>query len=178
MAISETNRGNNQMQVRLAVVVDKPDLEAIYADVGSWLHDVKGITDQWPRRWGTKLLDRLIDARVLYVAELGSEIVGSFLYSDRGDAWVEKSRDAMYLGGLAVIRKFSGNGYGTELVKWAKAETERIGKQRLRLDCVASNKTLQNYYRSLGFRSVGEVENPDHLVLFEWISPEDQTKIP
>ena len=44
-----------------------------------------------------------------------------------------------------------GQRLGLRLLSWAEAKTRAEGKSCLRLDCLASNKAIREYYENAGF---------------------------
>jgi ribosomal protein S18 acetylase RimI-like enzyme len=78
------------------------------------------------------------------------------------DLWGEVSGDhsAIYLHRLAIDRKFAGQDVGKHIMRWVDgAVPEQLGKHVVRLDCLASISVLNDFYRDLGYRNVGEQAN-------------------
>lgn len=69
--------------------------------------------------------------------------------------WETQDRRAMYLHGLMVDRRYAGQRLGHQLLDWAAARARARGAELLRLDCVASNADLCDYYLHEGFIRVG-----------------------
>ncbi|MDQ2880505.1 MAG: hypothetical protein M3Y48_04380 [Actinomycetota bacterium] len=57
-----------------------------------------------------------------------------------------------------ALRRRSAAGLGSHLLNWAAGEVGRRHRQWLRLDCVALNRRLCQYYESHGFRHRGDVQ--------------------
>ncbi|MNR41332.1 Acetyltransferase (GNAT) family protein [compost metagenome] len=87
----------------------------------------------------------------VFVALLNGEFVGCFSVQWKyEEIWGDKFHDnAGYVHRLVVARKFKGQGIGERLLSWAEIYIGKQGKDWLRLDCMADNPTLNEYYRSL-----------------------------
>ena len=69
-----------------------------------------------------------------------------------------------------VDRRYAGPRLGQRLVEWALTRARNGGAELLRLDCVASNTALCDYYRRMGFTRAGTKEFPGNwaaTALFE-----------
>jgi protein-tyrosine phosphatase len=97
----------------------------------------------------------------VYLAFSGDEVAGCFrLVSSDEIVWPDAGEDALYLHSLLVIRKFSGLGFGRQMLKWCELHTRSAGKTSLRLDCFANNDVLRKYYEEAGYSCCGEVDAP------------------
>ena len=67
---------------------------------------------------------------------------------------------ALYLHKLAVRRAYAGCGWGVRMVSWAKAETQRRGIRRLRLDTLADSP-LAGFYAAQGFHFISRAKHPE-----------------
>ncbi|MFD0674813.1 GNAT family N-acetyltransferase [Cohnella sp. GCM10027633] len=73
--------------------------------------------------------------------------------------WGDLAADehAVYLHRLSVHRVFAGNGLGRQIMKWLDEGVDfPPGKTCIRLDCIASNPTLNAFYREAGYAYIGE----------------------
>ena len=88
----------------------------------------------------------------MYLAGLRGRPVGTLAlqWSD-DETWGDIPGDAGYVHGLAIRRDFADQGLGRELLRWAEARVAASGKKYLRLDCVAENRALNEYYRRAAF---------------------------
>jgi len=88
----------------------------------------------------------------MYLARLDGEPVGTIalLWSDE-ETWGDVPGAAGYVHGLAVRRDFAGQGLGRALLRWAENRAASSGREHLRLDCVAGNRALNEYYERAGF---------------------------
>ena len=72
--------------------------------------------------------------------------------------WGEIPQDAGYVHKLAVRRAHAGRGFGLQLLRWAEEQASIAGKQYLRLNCLASDRVLCDYYyEKAGFRHVRDI---------------------
>lgn len=129
---------------------------AILAGAGEWL-TAKGI-DQWgPGRFSRERGVEAIGRGEVYIASLEEEIVGTLRlqWSDES-VWGVRPDDAGYVHALAVGRAYAGNKVGEGLLRWAEEQVAAAGRHFLRLDCMAANSALRDYYLRAGFTCVGE----------------------
>lgn len=61
---------------------------------------------------------------------------------------------AGYLHRLAVLGDYKGKDLGSEIINWVAAQAKQKGRQYVRLDCRANNKSLCAYYEKQGFTLV------------------------
>ena len=140
----------------------------IYAEAGTWLHDVKGISGQWAREVPNEEAQQWIDSGGLYVASLESEPIGIVrILRDGGKLWSDRPEAAIYVGGIAVSRRFAGRGLGLNILSWAEQIARDDQKPFLRLDGMAANSRLRQYYVDSGFESLGESSYNDWFARLE-----------
>lgn len=72
--------------------------------------------------------------------------------------WPDHNPTAAYIHSLMVNRSLSGRRIGQRILKWAEGKIRSRGCSVARLDCVASNESLRNYYEQLGYRECGTVD--------------------
>lgn len=154
---------NSQKSQRVAVFSDRRgcrrlDLRNRLSD---WMHD-RGIS-QWHR-------SDVSEDRIRHQAEAGQWWV---IRSDTGDLiaavrtldedpqiWGPADWRAVYVHGLMVDRRHAGHGVGCGLLIWAAEYGRRQAAEVVRLDCVATNRDLCNYYLDQGFTRVGTKQLP------------------
>ncbi|MEH7072660.1 GNAT family N-acetyltransferase [Neobacillus drentensis] len=126
-----------------------------------WLQS-KGI-NQW-----SYLLDggeydpihRAILIEETYVLEIDNKVMGTFTASLKQndwdiEIWGKSIEPSVYIHRLAIGLNAKGNGLGWEALQW----TENYFANRvsyLRLDCVAHNQKLNEFYQNCGFTLVGQ----------------------
>lgn len=131
---------------------------AILEEAAGWLTD-RGI-DQWqPGGFDRLLLEASITAGEAYVVRQDgmAAAVFSLQWADPA-TWGDQPDDAGYFHDFAVRRSFAGRRLGLALLRWAEGYIRATGRAYLRLDCVANNPILNDYYRRAGYefqRQVG-----------------------
>lgn len=68
--------------------------------------------------------------------------------------WGPQPPVAGYLHKLAVGRAFAHQGIGPKIMDYVQGLVRQKGREYLRLDCIASNHFIMNYYKARGFRPV------------------------
>ncbi|WP_273653685.1 GNAT family N-acetyltransferase [Cellulomonas fimi] len=141
---------------------DVDEIHALRRDLEDWMAD-RGV-DQWPR--GSLPRDR-VEAQVAagewWVVRDAHGLAATIrlLWSDP-DFWGDDATPAVYVHGLMVARRRSGDGLGGALLDWAAAHGREAGVARFRLDCRTSNPALRRYYEGQGFVAVGERDFGTH----------------
>ena len=119
----------------------------------------KGLPTQWGPGVlsGEKIRNQTRHGEV-FLAKLGEETVGTVTlqWSDQ-IFWKEAPSDAGYMHKLAVRRTYAGRGLGLVMLAWAATQASVAGKKFLRLDCLADNKRIREYYERVGFVHKGDV---------------------
>lgn len=163
-----------ELQFARAIPADGQRVSTIVEEAARWLAS-KGIP-QWS--WyltdeGRKTIPDRITKLETYLVTLGGNDVATFTlqWADRM-FWGDKGEDeqAGYIHGLAVRRMFAGRGVGAAAIDWAGREIARRGRPFFRLDCMAENPRLCDFYRGQGFIDAGSAVLPDrtyHYQLFE-----------
>jgi len=149
-----------EISIRLASIDDAPSILQLWQGSAIWLQS-KGI-EQWnPDRFRLESVIRILnDGSDVYLAEKNGQIAGTyFLTWSDPFLWAElDDSDSGYIHRLAVHRMFKGEGNGAVLLKFAEEHIRANGKTKARLDCMADNPRLNQYYRDLGFRFIGRVD--------------------
>jgi ribosomal protein S18 acetylase RimI-like enzyme len=101
---------------------------------------------------------RLLEHETYLVLDETNIAVATFTvqWSDR-ETWGDRGVDgsAVYVYGPAVRRGSAGRGIGYAMIDAAEELGAARQKQFVRLDCMASNPSLCEYYRRAGFAKVG-----------------------
>jgi len=74
--------------------------------------------------------------------------------------WGEQQPDSGYVHKLAVRPVYAGQKLGLEMLKWAEATARAAGKRFLRLNCLAADRKIRDYYEQAGFLYKGDVVRP------------------
>ena len=130
---------------------------SILEEAAQWLVST-GIEGWQPGSFSRQRIADRIEREEMYLAEVGGRSAGTLAlqWSDE-ETWGNVPEDAGYVHGLAIRRDFAGQGLGRELLRWAEDRAAASGKRYLRLDCVAENRALNEYYRRAGFVYCGRV---------------------
>ena len=148
-------------QIRLARSDDTEQIRKLLKELAISLQS-KGI-DQW-----SYLLDggevaeihRAILDKETFVLELDDKIIGTFtVLSQQSDwdceIWGDSSDSSIYVHRLAIGLDSKGNGLGLETLQWI-ADNFANRVKYLRLDCVAHNQKLNQFYQNCGFTLIGQ----------------------
>ncbi len=156
----------DNLSFRLATPSDLEATLEVYRGVCLWLHDVRGITDQWDRDVSPVEIEELIASSELYLATWHGEVAGAFKLNEKDLHW-DDDGTALYVHAFAVNRRFKGQNIGQAMLDWAAGEGRRRGKRFLRLDCMNENPRLKQYYIEAGMEP--HSQNPERLwsALFE-----------
>lgn len=74
--------------------------------------------------------------------------------------WGEQQPDSGYVHKLAVRPAYAGQKLGLEMLKWAEAAARKAGGRFLRLNCLAADRKIRDYYERAGFIYKGDVVRP------------------
>ncbi len=149
-----------ELQVNRATAADFDAVYATIAEAAAWLQS-RGIS-QWI--WfladpGKDLIRRRIETAETYVVlEARAQSVATFTVQwDDELIWGPRGRDgtAGYVHGLAVRRRAAGIGLGLQMLEWSANLIAQKNRRLIRLDCMAQNESLCNYYRRAGFTDAG-----------------------
>lgn len=150
----------NNLVIRKAQIEDLEDMQKLYIEAARWIRSSKGFT-QWREDSFTRAyLEPFIHENEVFVASLNGKLVGCFsIHWQYEEIWGDIFHDdAGYVHRLVVSRKYKGQAYGGRLLSWAEDYIKNKGKAWLRLDCMADNPTLNEYYRSQGLILRGRYE--------------------
>src|SRR5215211_7670926 len=146
---------DDEIRVLQARASDLDTVSSILEEAAQWL--VSRDIDQWqPGSFSHQRIADRIERGEMYLAELGGQPVGTLAlqWSDE-EVWGSVTKDAGYVHGIAIRRDFAGKGLGRELLRWAENRAASSGKKYLRLDCIAGNRGLNEYYERAGFNRRG-----------------------
>ena len=149
---------DNKLIFRLASPDDVEPVHELYRDVCRWLHEERGITDQWEGEPAREEMQELIASGELYLAMLQDEVAGAFKLNEHDTHW-DDDGTALYVHAFAVNRKFKGQGIGQMMLDGAGDQARQRGKQCLRLDCLNENSRLKQVYTEAGFEFRGLHQN-------------------
>ncbi|MHB0882931.1 GNAT family N-acetyltransferase [Paenibacillus sp. SEL1] len=148
---------------------DQEQVQELILKTARWLHS-KGST-QWGRLLKGKddhNLGGAIARRevVIFRASEDHSLAGAVILQQQPSAWDRKlwgldetdseGGTSVYLHRLVVDRDSTGKGLGRELMQWIERGIHFTGKDRIRLDCIAGNDKLSEFYRQCGYTYIGE----------------------
>lgn len=149
------------LTIILAEQSDAETVNRLFYDAAVWLHS-HGI-HQWDAVWPPAephqaAIRQRIALGWCYLARRGSEVAGTLTLQPADPAvWGEDDGAALYVHGLAIHRAYAGRGVGRAMLRWAERQAAAQGRRWLRLDCLATNTALRDYYRRAGFSFVREI---------------------
>ncbi len=140
------------VDIRTAQIEDLEGVQKLYVEAARWIRFSQGIIQWSEDTFTTDYLEQFICENDVFVAYLEGELVGCFsIHWKYEEIWGELFHDnAGYVHRLVVSRKYKGQGIGGHFITWAEAYIKNKGKKWLRLDCMADNPALNQYYRSQG----------------------------
>lgn len=94
-----------------------------------------------------------------FFVEIENQLVAMFRLSKEDELyWGKQSEDARYIHSLVVHPEHSGKRIGHQVIRKVIQELKQDNIPYLRLDCVANNEKLCNYYEQQGFKKAGKRE--------------------
>lgn len=151
--------------IRKAKLEDVDECMNIIKERSQWLKE-KGI-NQWTsffERDSSYLVEK-VEKEILYVGTIENNICVTFILQENDQLW-EDDESAMCIHHFAV--KSSYKGLGRYIFEQIKLIAKNLQKQYIRLDNVADNKKLNEYYESLGFVAKKEIKDDMyHCILRE-----------
>ncbi|MGP5339978.1 GNAT family N-acetyltransferase, partial [Glutamicibacter arilaitensis] len=98
-----------------------------------------------------------------WVSTDGQDVVAAVRLTNNDEhIWPDCNPAAAYIHGLMVHRSLTGQKLGQMILEWAESKLYASGHSIARLDCVATNENLRNYYENLGYRERGVIDfGPD-----------------
>lgn len=133
----------------------------ILDDATRWLL-AKGITTVWvPGQFSRETFLDQISKGEVYLAIVDRKPVGTFIlqWSDPF-FWGEQPPVAGYVHKFAVRPEYSGRGIGLAMLSWAENRARQAGKTLLRLNCMADDRKIRDYYEHARFIHKGDVAKP------------------
>lgn len=155
-------------------IVTPKEFETVYDilhENALWL-SLKNII-QWPLDWlEAKRLEiqESIELGMFYADDIDNEIAAIVeIKSVPEDIWKNDKIFALYIHKLAIRRKFTNEKFGRKIIHLIEAKAINEGAKYLRLDCVAHNDKLRQYYEACGFTLKTKVNSGEViLALYEY----------
>ncbi len=147
------------MKITSTIVIDTkparpeelPLVMEILAEAAAVLKE-KGI-DQWPsppnEHWQRRMAEA-IQREEVYTFGIVKNRFAIARFTWRDPYWPDDDL-AGYVHSMAVRPAMQGQKVGSLILFWAMIKAKQAGKQFLRLDCLAENGRLRQYYEDQGF---------------------------
>ena len=133
----------------------------ILDEAASWMSENK-IPTVWELGGFSRqlFLDQIANGDV-YIGSIDDKPVGTFIlqWNDL-QFWGKQPPDAGYVHKLATRPAYTGRGIGVEMLKWAETTAKAAGKRFLRLNCLAEDRKIRDYYERAGFVYRGDFAGP------------------
>lgn len=111
-----------------------------------------------------KWIEQGIENQEFRFVKREDELLGMFRLQREDELyWGVQDTEAVYLHSLVIKPEFSGGGLGKIILQTIENQLISDNIYLFRLDCVAHNLTLCQYYESQGFVKVGEKQMPHSL---------------
>jgi len=152
--------------VKVAEPEDTHEVMSLLVNTAEWL--LKRGSSQWSgllRGEDSHNTPEAVNRGEVYLFKQDSQIVGMVMLLKSQSPWdqeiwgEENQESALFLHRLAINRKFAGKNMGRSIMKWVEDSAPAMGSTIIRLDCLASNSTLNEFYKGLGYTYVGNATN-------------------
>lgn len=127
----------------------------LYAERMRWFKE-KGIK-QWSKYLSNHPKEQfiqVIEKGNYYILRKDNEIIAGFEISTYSNFWNDNKSSAYYL--YKVVSKVGYKNIGNKIFEIAKYITKTSGKDYLRIECLTSNKKLNEIYDKYGFEYIKE----------------------
>ena len=150
--------------IKLASNEDSHEVILLLKDVAQWMKD-KGI-NQWQYLLAggdDEEIKQAVSNNDTYLVLKDTEIIATFTLSSLQSEWdqyifgKDELLDSLYLHRLAVIPKYMNQGIGRKILNSIQDCLEWYEKY-IKLDCVASNSKLNDFYINNGFEHIGIID--------------------
>jgi protein-tyrosine phosphatase len=154
----EVFRSSARVEVSPAKPSDIDTVLSILDEAAAWI-----IANRLPSVWKPgefshqTFLDQISQGEV-YLARVDGAPVGTFVLQWNDPFWWgERPSDAGYFHKFAIRPSLAGRGIGLEILRWAEERTRNAGKNFFRLNCIAADRKIRDYYEKAGFVHRGNV---------------------
>ena len=156
------------MNIELATQNDIPGILEILKQRCEWFKQNE--IDQWGDWYYTELYDmdyfiKMMKIYKLYVVKQNAEVAGAFLLKTEDENYWNDNKKAYYIHHF--VTKLGYPNLGTEILNFIQNLAKQNSIDCLRLDCMKTNKKLNEYYRNHGFENKGKGEEPYPHKLWE-----------
>jgi len=146
------------MQIEQAHPTEAPTVAAVLNEAAQWL------ANEGRPLWAAadislERVQRDTDAGRYFIARKNGEAAGVMRFDlEDPNFWPEiESGSSAFVHKLAVGRRWAGHGVSVALLNFARERALGLGRQHLRLDCVADRAPLRSLYERFGFSLHSEI---------------------
>lgn len=155
------------MKETISIDVSQVSIEESHEVLELWKGSARWIQSKGINQWNPddfnieQVHECFYKGSEVYLAKLNEVIVGTlFICWSDPIIWEDlDDNESGYIHRFAVSRKHLGLGLGKQLLTWAENYIRNKGKKRIRLDCMAENAKLNQYYLESGY---------NHIRLLHW----------
>ncbi len=153
-----------QLVVQRASSSDQEIIITLLKEIAQWMKDNK--INQWSyllEGGDDEEIKSAIEQNYTYKVLRDDLMIATFTLSPKQSEWDEhifgkdEAYDSMYLHRLAVHPQYMNQGVGKKILNWIPANLGD-GKKFIKLDCVADNVKLNQFYQDNGFEYIGETD--------------------
>ncbi|RUS47213.1 GNAT family N-acetyltransferase [Cohnella sp. AR92] len=161
-----TQQANSEISARQARPEDASKVMELLVQTAAWLRST-GST-QWSGLLEGVDSHNTVDAVArgdVFVFEGDGHLAGMVMLLRQPSQWDKElwgetgHEGSVYLHRLAVSRLYRGRQLGRDMLNWAKNGIRFEGQDRIRLDCIADNPVLNDFYARMGYRHRGISES-------------------
>jgi ribosomal protein S18 acetylase RimI-like enzyme len=150
---------SGSLRIERAQIGDVAGIIDLFEAAAVWL-EAQGVF-QWSTRVSPHfrkfLRQKVMEGNVFVAQGRDGRLLGHIRFDfEAGKVWHDNPAETAYVRGLVIANEVRGQGVGTALLDWAQVFASEKGCVRLRLDCLAENGRLRQYYRDYGFTFLGE----------------------
>lgn len=159
MKTDKLSKDLGEVNVSRALVEDLPNVLRLWLEAAEWLSN-KGIYQWKPNSFTHDTVQEHFQRTELYVAKLNDVVIGSFSiqWSDEF-IWQDRNDDnSGYIHRLVIGREFKGRSLGINLLATAEEYIKLAGKKSAKLDCMADNERLNNFYLDAGYNFISRID--------------------
>ena len=146
---------SNQIELKKANIIDIDEIINMYAERMRWFKENE--IKQWSKyltNHSKSEFEQAIENGNYYILTKNDNIIAGFEISTDSHYWNDDTTNAYYL--YKIVVKVGYKNIGKEIFEFAKQIAKENKKDYLRIDCVSSNKKLNQIYNKHGFEYVRE----------------------
>lgn len=144
-------------KIELAKIEDIDAIHKLIYDRCLWFSEkgVKGWNiDFYPIKFNQDYFKEQMNINKLFVVKDENKICGAMLLKEEDNDYWKDNLSSYYIHHL--VTDINTKGIGKWLINFAIEQCKKDNKSRLRLDCYKTSFFLNDYYKKLGFKNVGD----------------------